>query len=284
MKIKNRLFMVFLVVVCLIAVGCSATPMGWQDGESVTAPTAMPSPTMPAAPSKGYEEVDMVSMDDVDIERRIVREGHITLIVKDVVESMDVIATIANGMGGYVVSSYKYENDDGFAGEVSIRVPSDEFDTAFDRLRSIADEVPYENTNSRDITEEYIDVEARLLNLEATEEQYLELLEEAKTVEEMLQVQRELSNVRSMIEQLQGRMKYLERTSDMAFISVSLEETGSIAGPWSFVNTIEKAVNGLITFIRGIITVLIWVAIFCWIWIPILVIVIRRRRRAKNKE
>ena len=216
------------------------------------------------------------------VERKIVRTGQITLEVEDIAANMGKIADLATQLSGYVVSSHKYEGERSTSGSITIRVPSDRFDEAFDKLRDLGISVPYENTQARDVTEEYVDLEARLRNLEATEAQYLALLEKAEEVEDMLKVQRELSNVREAIERIEGQMKYLERTSEMALIEVSLEETKSLVAPWSVSGAAKSAVRGLITFGRGLATVIIWLGVFCWIWIPILVIWLRRRRRAKG--
>jgi len=252
-------------------------------------PSPVPAPTMAPTPGEYSDRDEAYSYNEItgladtgDIERRIIRNGRMTLEVDDVIEAMNSVEDVAAIMGGYVVSSYKYENEEGISGEISIRIPSEKFDEGFERLRQIAQNVPYERTDSTDITEEYIDLEARLHNMEATEDQYLELLDRADTVDEMLQVQRELSNVRGSIEQIKGRMNYLERVSDMGIIEVSVMETGSIAGPWSIVNTLKTAAHGVVAFVRGLITILIWIGIFCWVWIPILVIVIRKRRKNKN--
>jgi hypothetical protein len=142
--------------------------------------------------------------------------------------------------------------------------------------------VPYETTTAEDVTEEYVDLEAQLSNLQATEAQYLVLLEKAETVEDMLKVQKELSNVRGQIEQIEGRMKYLEQTSETSLIEVNLQETEGLAEPWSASAALQSAVRGLTTFGRGLATVLIWLGIFCWAWVPPLVIWLRRRRRAKS--
>lgn len=219
---------------------------------------------------------------EIDTERKIVKNGRINLEVESVVDAMDEIAGIADELGGYVVSSDKYETDEGLSANMNIRIPVDKFDQAFDRLRQLAIDVPYESTDSIDVTEEYVDLQARLHNLEATEDQYLALLERAESVEDTIQVWRELSNIREQIERIQGRMKYLERTSDMAFIRISLSEPGELAGPWSPSNALRSAIRGLITFIRGLATGLIWVGVFCWIWIPALVFYLRRRRKAKR--
>jgi len=219
---------------------------------------------------------------DLTEDRKIVKTGYITLEVEDIAETLDKVAEMADELNGYVVSSYKYEYERGVSGRIAIRVPFEKFDEAFERLRQLAVAVPYETTTAKDVTEEYVDLQAQLGNLQATEAQYLALLEEAETVEDMLKVQSELSKVRGQIEQIEGRMKYLEQTSEMSLIEVDLEETPGLAEPWSASDAFQSAVRGLTTFGRGLATVLIWLGIFCWAWVPPLVIWLRRRRRAKS--
>jgi len=214
--------------------------------------------------------------------RKIVKTGSMTLEVEDIAETIDQVAEITAELNGYVVSSYKYDYEQRVEGRITIRVPFEEFDQAFVRLRQLATDVPYETTTAKDVTEEYVDLEAQLSNLLATEVQYLALLEKAENVEDMLMVQRELSNVRRQIEQIEGRMQYLERTSETALIDVTLRETKGLAEHWSASATLRSAVRGLTTFGRGLATVLIWLGIFCWAWVPPLVIWLRRRRRAKS--
>jgi len=249
-------------------------------------------PSMPAPSEEWADEATGKSVEeqgypgreipvDLNVERKIVKSGHLSLEVESVVTAMDEIASIADELGGYVVSSDKYETDEGPSANMNIRIPVEKFDQAFDRLRQLAIDVPHESTDSIDVTEEYVDLQARLRNLEATESQYLALLERAETVEDTIQVWRELSNIRGQIEQIEGRMKYLERTSDMSFIQISLSEPGALAGPWSPSNALRSAIRGLVTFLRGIVTALIWIGIFCWIWIPALVFYLRRRRKSK---
>ena len=215
-------------------------------------------------------------------DRKIVKTGSMTLEVGNITETLNEVAEMADEFNGYVVSSHKYEYERRVEGRIIIRVPFEKFEEAFDRLRQLATAVPYETTTAMDVTEEYVDLEAQLSNLRATEAQYLVLMEKAETVEEMLMVQRELSKVRGEIEQIEGRMKYLEQTSETSLIEVNLEETKGLAEPWSASAVLKSAVRGLTTFGRGLGTVLIWLGIFCWAWVPPLVIWLRRRRRAKS--
>ncbi|MCK4221634.1 MAG: DUF4349 domain-containing protein [Dehalococcoidia bacterium] len=266
---------IVLVLALVLGAGCAgAPPMPEMMEEGVP------------VPSEEYVDEERLaeeaaSAEKAAIERKIVKTGYITLEVEDVAEAMDEVAAVADELHGYVVSSYKREEERGPLGAITIRVPAEEFDEAFERLRQLAVSAPYESTEARDVSEEYIDLEARLRNLEATEDQYLALLGRAETVEEMLKVQEALSNVRWEIERIEGRMKYLERTSDMSLINVELEETKRLAESWSASAAVRSAVRGLTAFGRGLATVLVWLGVFCWVWIPILIIWLRRRRRSR---
>src|SRR4030042_6632770 len=172
--------------------------------------------------------------DAAEIDRKIVKNGSMVLEVNDITAAIDGVAAIARDMSGYVVYSKKGGGTEITYGQISIRVPSDRFDEAFDRLRKLAVNVPNESTNSRDVTEEYTDLQAQLRNKEAEEAAYLEIFKQAEKVEDILAVQQALSNVRGQIEQLKGRIQYIERTSDSGLIDVSLQKVKPIGGTaWS---------------------------------------------------
>jgi hypothetical protein len=288
--------LVCMLLVVLPVLACASSPVNTSHSYETSPEVPMPpapapepveAPGFGIAKQTGGEALSARDYDDSDIDtidRKIIKSGNITLVVDDIVVSIDAISDMANELGGYVVSSNKYQsNNDRLSGMVTIRVPAERFDDAFDRLRGLAIDVPYENTRSVDVTEEYTDLEAQLHNLEATEAQYLSLLEKAETVEDILKVQQELSNVRGQIERIKGRMQYLDRTSDMSLIEISLEEKKSIEkNGWKASDTLLSAVRGFLTFLKALANILIWVAIFCPIWIPIVIVLVRwRRKKAK---
>ena len=282
---------ILLVIVIFSLIGCSAKE------PAPVAPTSpgIEAPPAPMPESSGIsrifsgagESAQNIDYDGdtgstvSDLERKIIKNGNISIEVDNVIDSMNRITEIAQALGGYVVSSNKYSNDETHA-TVAIRVPAKRFDEAFEKIREIAIETPYENKESMDVTEEYTDLEAQLRNLEATEAQYLELLKKAENVEDMVTVQRELSYIRGEIERIEGRMRYIDRTSDMSYIEVHIGEVQSLKQKkWNPGQAFTSAVNGFISFLKGLYVVIIWIAMFCPIWIPILVIVIRRRRKKK---
>ncbi|MFC2070544.1 DUF4349 domain-containing protein [Chloroflexota bacterium] len=187
-----------------------------------------PAPVVITEPSETIEySMGLGTGDDESwgTDRMIVRTGQIWLVVNDVPVAIDQITVLTESSGGYVVSSRMWKSGESLAGTISIRVPADDYNNVMEMLRGLAVDVTQETTNSSDVTEEYVDLTAKLENLEATEAQLLTIMEKAETVEEILDVQSELSKTRGEIEQTKGRMQYLERTSATSLINVSLEES-----------------------------------------------------------
>ncbi|MEA3253527.1 MAG: DUF4349 domain-containing protein [Chloroflexota bacterium] len=231
------------LIVCLLVAGAcapaGAPPMPAEErpGEGATGYLPAPAPAIPLPPQEEglYKEGAADEREEVSptapgggeswaSERMVVRMGDISMVVEEVLAAMDQVASLSASVGGYVVSSQRRGEGERTVGSIAIRVPVEKFDFTMSALRKIAIEVTSENSDSKDVTEEYVDLSARLRNLEATEEQLLRLMEKAEKVEDILAVQRELSKTRGEIEQTKGRMQYLERTSATSLIQVHLEQ------------------------------------------------------------
>ena len=192
------------------------------DGVSVGAPP--PVIVVPEAPPVGGEPD--YNDDYVTGDRMIIRSGSVYLVVEDVGESVEQITRLATDYDGFVVSSNVWQERDRMMANISIRVTAENFEDALRALRGMAVEVRSESTSGQDVTEEYVDLEARLHNLEATKVQLEKLLEKTEEkVTDILEVQRELSRVTGEIEQIKGRMQYLEQSVSLSFIQVNLEQS-----------------------------------------------------------
>ncbi len=230
-------------------------------------------------------------------ERMIIWTGNISLIVKDTEKSLEEVESLAKELGGYVVSSSSWYQEEQLRARLTIRVPAEEFDTAMARLKDLAIRVENRNISTQDVTEEYTDLNARLRNLEATEKELLELLTEVRErtheAEDVLAVYRELTNIREQIEQLKGRMQYLEKMTAMATINIELipdvlAKPLVVAG-WRPTGTAANAVRTLIKTLQFIVDAAIWLIIYV---LPTLVVMaipffilwmIWRRWRRKRK-
>ena len=153
-------------------------------------------------------------------ERIIIRTVDMSIVVTDIQTTADAISAIARDLGGWVVSTNRFQKHRGF---ISFRVPAERLLQVIGTLRDMAVEVKSELTDSRDVTDEYFDLKARLDNQEATETALVRLLDRADTVEEALNVQQALTEVREQVERLQGSIKLLEETSAFSLFRVNLE-------------------------------------------------------------
>ena len=191
---------------------------------AVTGPSGQPGPDT----SDGTSEMATL----VRQQRIVVRTVDISLVVSGIQAAMDDVAALADGMGGWTVSS---ERADDFSGFVTVRVPAERLDEAIARLRDIAVEVESEITTSKDVTAEYFDSQSRLRNMRATETALLNLLERASTARDALAIRNSLSEVQEEIEVLLGRLKLLEETSVFSLVRVYMQlERGDFsvdAGP-----------------------------------------------------
>jgi hypothetical protein len=163
--------------------------------------------------------------------RKIIRNGSLDLLVNDVGQAVEKIGTIVNAAGGFVEKSAQ-TNSGGHSASVTVRVPAARLDQVTAQIKGLATTVDREGVEVRDVTREYIDLDARLRNAQAEEAQYLQILKRATTIKDTLDVTEKLSDVRGRIEQLQGEMKFLTAQIDMSTLEISLraEADAAVAG------------------------------------------------------
>jgi hypothetical protein len=209
---------------------------GYYDGEKGGMPppattTAAQAPAYPAPSATKYpsaEDSNYVHAEPapsaIPEERMVVRTGNMQMVVDDISAAMDNITGMATSLGGYIVNSQRWKEGERNIGSISIRVRAENYDKAMSDLRALAKSVTNESTSSQDVTEEYVDLDSRVKNLQATETQLQKIMESATKTEEVLSIQRELTNVRYEIERAKGRMQYLERTTATSLITIRLDE------------------------------------------------------------
>ena len=151
--------------------------------------------------------------------RVIVRTVDIGIIVPNVPWSTEEIVGTARRYGGWLVSSDRGERH---RATLSVRVPAESLEEFVLSIRQSADEVEFETSNSQDVTDEFVDNQARLNGLRSTEERLLEFLEQAVNVEEALNVQVELARIQLEMESIQGRLRFLSETAAFSLVNLTL--------------------------------------------------------------
>ncbi|HKB65980.1 MAG TPA: DUF4349 domain-containing protein [Pyrinomonadaceae bacterium] len=210
--------------------------------------------------------------------RKILRNGDVTLEVSSPEAAERQITSIADALGGFVVTSESKQHDTGDPAKqylevnLVIRVPAAQFETAFKQILSTASRVIQQKQTGQDVTEEFIDLEARIKTQKALEVQFLEIMKQATKVPDALEVQRQIAEVRTEIEKLEGRKRFLENRASLSTITVNLQSPAPIAVNTSgFRRSVREAVSDGVDLTIGIVLFLIR---FVIVMIPIFLLLI----------
>ncbi len=203
--------------------GDEARTVRITDSESTPAPPPTPAPE--AASEQDTSSADSGSGSKVQAaplpqSRIIVHTAQVSMIVDDVAQTVSDIGEVAANLGGWVVSSDRTSRH---SGSISIRVPAQSLTVALGLLEDLSIDVLSQELTSQDVTDEYVDSQSRLASLRVTEKRLLSFMEQAITVEDALLLQQEVSKLQLSIEELQGRINYLQETSAYSLIEASLQ-------------------------------------------------------------
>ncbi|MDQ2692940.1 MAG: DUF4349 domain-containing protein, partial [Chloroflexota bacterium] len=209
----------------------------------------------------------------------IIKNADIRLMVQDTDIAIDRATQVVGDAGGYIVSSrvwYQdyYDHSLKYA-TVTIGVPVDEFERTLVRLRDLALRVVDETAAGDDVTEQYVDLQSQLTNLEATRSRIQEFLQDAKTIDEALRINQELANLEAQIEQIKGRMNYLDDRAAFSTITINFEpEFPALTPtptatpvptatpiPWNPGQTLDDATGTVTVLYQGIANFMIWLVV-----------------------
>ena len=190
-------------------------------------------------------------------QRQVISQASVSMEVDEVPAAVAQVRAIAESLGGFVGQLSSSGGPERQQSTMTIRVPQAEFFTTLEHIKSLG-KVRSENVGSEDVTERFIDLEARLRSALREEESLLSLLDKANQASEILAVERELSRIRSDIERDQGQLNFLERRVDLSTITVSLfPPDAEVAEPPSGSLTIEvsdvsRSVEEIKTLVSGV--------------------------------
>lgn len=291
----RALVTVVAVIIGVVLAGCSTS------NDASDMPAGAPEPAVGrdagGMPEQGGDETGG------DGDRMIIRSKVLRLEVESTPDAVAQVRELAREYDGSVTDMqvatdseewlYRYEKDgtivgDGAAlrGWVTVRVPSETYEDFVEDVARVG-VVKFQSEATSDVTQEHVDLSARLENLRAQEARLREFFDAAKNVKDMLAIETELSRVRGEIESMDAQVTYLERQAAMATVTIELTEPRAVVRPggesWGFVDAITNGIRGAAGLLTGTITVLIATAPV-WLTALVLFFPIRAflRRRAER--
>ncbi|MHB1131325.1 MAG: DUF4349 domain-containing protein [Chloroflexota bacterium] len=280
-----------MAALLLMASSCSMAPAAAPAPSSVT--PAQGRASAPVAPGAYSNEKGATgSADQASAtqawDRYVIRQASLTLIVKDVEAAASEVEKAATAAGGYVSQSNSRRDSGKVLVDLTIQVPAAALDETIEAVKRLAVVVDTANVTSQDVTEEFVDNEARLANLKAAEESTKRLLANTTRIEDILIVERELTRLRGEIEKIEGRQRYLQRRVDMSSITVRLmpETAAAVAGAragWQPLQNALAAWEASLTFLSQAVSGLLIIVVFLWWVVPLILGVVWWRRRHPSR-
>ena len=272
---RLRVFLAILIPLVLLACGGGAAEVAetYSDDFSLTkmndsseelmvmaSPTGTPAPAAAFAAEISEEALEMRDGGSLRIagaletaQRKVISSAFIAIELEGVPDATSQVRVIAESLGGFVEQLSSSGRPERRRATMTIRVPQDQFPQALERIEALGT-VLSRDIGSEDVSEEFIDIEARLKNALGEEQSLLALLERARAVSDVLAIERELFRVRSEIERYQGRLNFLERRVELATITVSLVSPAvNVGEPPSASLSIEVfEVSGTLARVKGL--------------------------------
>ena len=276
------------------------------EAEAAPAPTAAPPAEPEAGAPPAVGENVLVSLSQPRSQRMIIKNAEMELLVSDTDVALDSVTLIASDYGGYIISTHTwYEGEFRYA-TIRLGVPVEEFENVLRRLRGLALQVLNEVASGEDVTDQFVDLQSRVTNLQATRDRIREFLDKAQTVEEALQVNEQLSEVEGQIEEIQGRMNYLRDRAAYSTVDIQLipERPTPTPSPtptvtptltptptptpeaWLPSETFKGATDVLASLLKELVDVGIWLVVVLGPFLAVIgvvvVVVVAWRRRSKR--
>lgn len=286
---RSPKFLLLLLLSLLLFAGCagasrsaheSAAPASSsadRNGIVASNKTDVP-PNNPTMQQVSLHQVDQAQSIAEAMDRKIIRNADLALEVGAPNDAQQKVGSIAESLGGFVVTSESKlrPTGDGAKQDVEVtlvvRVPSQQFSTAVEQILALGSRVIQNKKTGEDVTEEFIDLEARIKTQKGLEEQFLEIMKRANKVEDALEVQRQIAEVRTEIEKLEGRKRFLANKASLSTITVALQPpTAIIVNTSGFSRSVREAVSDSV----GIaVDIVLFIIRFVIVMVPVLLLII----------
>lgn len=207
---------------------------------------------------------------------KIIRNGSLTIRVDDAAKRLEDAKLIAEQMGGFVSSANLVDQGGVKTAYLTLRVPTETYRATTDAIKKLASTIFNESETGQDVTDQYVDLEARLNAAKAEEVQYLDILKSARSIEDTLNVTARLADVRSRIEILEGQTRQLTDQTSYATLQVTMTEETRVEAPtrvWKPSETLRLAIRALVESFQKLVDLTIaFVVFFIGLILPVLLV------------
>jgi len=240
---KNFIFPLLIISALLFSCGDAKKAEERMDGNYEAAPAAASDESGPALGASIPQP----------IEQKLIKNGDVSYRVKNLMETKRSIQKIAASLNGYIAKENTYGYHDNPSEELIIRIPAKNFDKFLDEVLQGAEEVDSKHIDIEDVTEQFVDIEARLKNKKQLEAKYQELLVKANNMEDILKIEKEISIIREDIEASEGKLKYLSNRVSFSTITLRYYEkrTSGFNFGGKLGNAVKNGGTGLLWFVIG---------------------------------
>ncbi|UTY24958.1 DUF4349 domain-containing protein [Treponema denticola] len=289
MKKKAFIFLCLSLVLNLF-LSCGGKKTAFEAGKSARSESYMAESKSSSSDSafkedkKESDDVNTASLDNGNIERKLIKTGFIEFETDDIKKTRETIENLVTKYQAYISQEDEQHFHSNIRQTISIRIPKENFDNLLNEITAGIKKLDNKNITVEDVTEEFVDSLARLKVKKETEQTYLKILSQAKTVKDILEVQNQIQDLRSDIEAIEGRLRYLQKSVNYSTLNISMYQiiNSSIARPSFFTKALNAVKEGIGLF-SDIIIGILYLWIFILIIIAVAVIIIKKRRN-KIKE
>jgi hypothetical protein len=233
------------------------------------------------------EEAEMIMVSDGEQnvsqtsginDAKIIKTGSLSLEVNDTDESIREVGQLISLHSGYISRSETSNYPDSRSAYITAKIPNQQFEAFVQKVSEVGTKVIQRSVNTRDVTDEFIDLEARINNQRELEKRFNSLLAKAKDVEEMLQVEREIARIRTDIERMEGRLNMLKSQVRYSTLDISLRQEIEVTPPEE-----NKVKDAFLTGWKALLNVLLGL-LYLWPFLLIILIVIFGVRFYRKKK
>lgn len=287
MRIQRSLPLILVALLLLTTIACSAPQSAPAMESMAPEPAGGEMASFDGDMGAVADEAEQMAaapdyQDGVSLTRKIIARATMSIVVEDTQAVVDTLQTELNAIGGYVANANLYRSsrgdDERLQGNLTVRIPAAELESVMADLEALAESVRDKTISREDVTDQYSDVQARIRNLEATENELREMLAEVRakpnaTPEDILTVYRHLTDIRGQIEQAQGRKNMFDNLVGLSTLELTLTPNWNtlpvVEAGWQPGNALRNASRELVSALQDLAEVGIWFVVFL---LPILLI------------